>query len=150
VSEELGRYLRDGPDQQRLLAAMAAGHARYKHGGELGSPEPSIYKARVRAHLESAPIAAVTFDPKGQRSYLLADAGRNQVAWIAPHKEQRSTFFQPRRGVDEYVRRQRAFGSARPLDIGAIRGAMTREPTRAVAHAITSVQRAPRGTERGR
>jgi hypothetical protein len=150
VSEDLGRYLRDGVSQQRLLNAMADGHARHKHGRELGSPEPAVYRARVRAHLESAPVALVARDPNGQRTYLLADPARNQVAWIAPHREERSTFFQPRRGVEAYLRRQRAFASSRPLDIEAVRASATRRQTRSVAHSIASVQRGPRGPERGR
>ncbi|MGH2910232.1 MAG: hypothetical protein ACRDK8_13170, partial [Solirubrobacteraceae bacterium] len=133
-----------GPAQRRLLAAMADGHARNRHGRELGSPAPARYRARVRAHLESAPVAMVSTDPNGQRSYLLADPARNQVAWIAPHKEQRSTFFQPRPGVERYLRRQRAFGSSRPLDLRAVRA----EAARQSARSITSAQRAPRA--RGR
>jgi hypothetical protein len=146
MSEELGRYLRDGPAQRRLLAAMADGHARHKHGRELGSPVPAMYQARVRAHLESAPVGVVSTDPNGRRSYLLADPGRNQIAWIAPHKEHRSTFFQPRRGVERYLRQQRGFGSSGPLDIVTVRDAAARQ----TAHSIASAQRAPRGPGRER
>ncbi|HEY3773599.1 MAG TPA: hypothetical protein VGL69_11435 [Solirubrobacteraceae bacterium] len=149
MSEELGRYLRDGPEQRQLLAVMADGHARHKHGRELGSPEPAVYRARVRAHLASASVARVAFDPKGQRTYLLADPARNQVAWIAPHKEGRSTFFQPRQGAAAYVRHQRSFASSLPLDLTAVRVA-AREHARAVPHSITSVERGRHGPERGR
>jgi hypothetical protein len=124
---------------------MADGHARHKHGRELGSPEPAVYKARVRAHLANASVAMVAFDPKGQRTYLLADLSRNQVAWIAPDKAGRSTFFQPRRGAEVYLRRQRAFASTLPLDLAAVR-----TQARSISHSITSVQRGRRGPERRR
>jgi hypothetical protein len=149
VSEELGRYLRDGPAQRHLLAVMADGHARHKHGRELGSPRPAVYQARVRAHLANASVATVAFDPKGQRTYMLADPARNQVAWIAPHKEGRSTFFQPRQGAAAYVRAQRSFASSLPLDLGAVRAA-ARQQTRSASHSISSVQRARLGPEHGR
>jgi hypothetical protein len=149
VSEELGRYLRDGPAQRHLLALMADGHARHKHGRELGSPEPAVYQARVRAHLANAPVATVAFDAKGQRTYLLADPARNQVAWIAPHREERSTFFQPRQGVAGYLRRQRSFASSLPLDLNAVRAA-ARQQTRSISHSITSVQRGRPGPAHGR
>lgn len=149
MSEELGRYLRDGPAQRRLLALMADGHARHKHGRELGSPEPAVYQARVRAHLANAPVATVAFDAKGQRTYMLADPGRNQVAWIAPHKEGRSTFFQPRQGVTGYLHRQRSFASSLPLDLNVVRAA-AHQQTRAVSHSISSVQHGRLDLERGR
>ncbi|HTU32090.1 MAG TPA: hypothetical protein VMF07_22055 [Solirubrobacteraceae bacterium] len=149
MSEELGRYLRDGPAQRHLLAVMADGHARLKHGRELGSPDPAVYRARVRAHLANAPLATVAFDAKGQRTYLLADPARNQVAWIAPHKESRSTFFQPRQGAAAYVRQKRSFASSLPLDLDTVRAAALRQ-TRTISHSITSVQRGRGGPDRGR
>ena len=80
---------------------------------------------------------------------MLADPARNQVAWIAPHKEGRSTFFLPRQGVSAYVRAQRSFASSLPLDLGAVRAA-ARQQTRSAARSVTSVQRARLGPEHGR
>ena len=136
---------------------MAGGHGWTRHGRELRSPSPERYETRVRTHLRRATVAIVSTDPHGRRSYLLADPARNQVAWIAPHKEHRSTFFQPRKGVERYVRRQRAFGSSRTVDLTAARReaarqatAARREAARQAARSVASVQRGTRrhGRER--
>lgn len=103
---------------------MANGHARGKHGAELGDPSRAAYQRRVARHLLSAPIAFAVTGGDGLPRYFLGDPAGNQAAWITPHKERRSTFFQPRNGVTNYVRAQhRAKPAERwaTLNIDAIR-----------------------------
>ena len=104
--EELAAYLGPGADQRRLLRTMADGHARAKHGPELGNPSRAAYQDRVGRHLAQAPLAVAVTD-NGRTRYPVADPRTNQAAWIVPHKEHRSTFFQPRHGVSTYVHFQR-------------------------------------------
>ncbi len=153
VEPPLAAYLQPSPDQRRLLEALAAGHARGKHGRELGNPPPAAYRARVRAHLRRASIGVALEDSRGRPRYLLADPARNQVAWITPHKEHRSTFFAPRQGASAYVRSHLAAATPqrrRTLDLTAIRVAV-RTAARAPAHrAVASSDRATRRTSPAR
>ncbi len=142
----LADYLDRSEDQRRLLEAMSAGHARTKHGRELGEPSPGAYRARVRRHLRRAPIGLEVRDPQGRPRYLIADARTNEVAWITPHREERSTFFVPRSGVHTYLRsvtsRPQGVG---PLDLAAVR-ATGRSPLHSAVRAITSVRRSAQKT----
>jgi hypothetical protein len=149
MSDGLTRYLRDGPAQRRLVAEMANGHARKRHGRELGAPDPVAFAARVRTHLRTAPLAVAVGDGRGQTRYLLADRSANQVAWITPHREHRSTLFAPRQGVDSYLRaRQVASPPGRwvELELGSIRQ-RARSPGRAGPSRVASASRAPAGSE---
>jgi hypothetical protein len=133
---------------------MAAGHGRGKHGRELGAITAHAYRSRVRAHLQVAPVGLIVVDGDGRPRYLLADARANQVAWITPHREQRSTFFQPRAGVHEYLRAVTLrSGEVRPLDLAAVRDSArtrTRTAARTPVRRIASVVRAldPRASAR--
>lgn len=118
---------------------MANGHARAKHGPELGNPSPAAYRARVGRHLDTAPTGVAFRDPNGNTRYLLADATRNEVAWVVPHKEHRSTFFSPRGGAADYVRARQAAGGpdrGRSVDLAA-----ARERARTPVHRVVSADR---------
>jgi hypothetical protein len=138
-----------GAVQRRLLALMADGHGRERHGSELGHPSRATYQRRVARHLREAPFAFEVTGDDDKPRYFVADPARNQAAWITPHKQDRSTFFQPRNGVADYVRHQHETKPAErwiALDIEATRE-RGRESQRTAAHAITSVRRVPRGRQ---
>ena len=134
----LGEYLGDGSAQERLLAQMETGHARQAHGAELGHPSNAAYRARVRSHLANAPLGFAVQGADGRPRFLIADPRANQVAWITPHKEHRSTFFEPRRGVAGYIRYLRDARPAerwRRVDLRAVRAAEASQTARRVSTA---------------
>jgi len=138
-----------GAVQGHLLALMADGHGRAKHGPELGHPSRATYQQRVARHLREAPLAFEVTGDDDKPRYFVGDPTRNQAAWITPHKQDRSTFFQPRNGVASYVRQQHKSKPAErwtALDVEATRK-RGRESHRTAAHSITSVRRVPNGRQ---
>jgi hypothetical protein len=108
---------------------MADGHARRKHGAELGHPSREDFRGQVARHLAEAPLGFAVSAPGGTRRYLIADPRSNRAAWINPRKEHRSTFFGPSQGVEEYLRRARAANPAQRwtrVDLARQRGASTK------------------------
>ena len=144
---ELGRYLQPSPAQRELTAKMRDGHARSRHGADFGNIGPEAFESRIRSHLRRAPLGFAVTDPKGNDRFLLVDPRRGTVAWITPHKEDRSTLFAPRQGVTGYLRASRAAagpGRWRSVDLSAIRD-RERTAARSPARRITSANRAAGG-----
>jgi hypothetical protein len=135
----LREYLRDGAAQRRLLTVMADGHARRKHGAELGNPSRDDFQAQVARHLAEAPLGFAVTASGGKRRYLIADPRSNRAAWINPRKEHRSTFFGPTQGVAEYLRRAQEANPAQRwtrVNVARQRGASSR--VRSAARSATT------------
>ncbi|HET6795218.1 MAG TPA: hypothetical protein VFH45_12275 [Acidimicrobiales bacterium] len=123
--DEPGRFFRPGADREELLDALAAGHGYDKHvgrRGEFGGRDATSregYRAIAERVLDGAE-RGLALEQEGSQALLVGSSAEGAVVYINLTKLNRSTMFQPRRGVGVYLdgralNQQR--GAVRELDV---------------------------------
>lgn len=96
-------FLKAGsPAQQQAIAGIAFGHAFEKHGHELPADSEREFGASAYHDLNNAD-QVLEFSQDGGPALLFSNHSSGMVGWINTSNPEKSTYFRPEFGIDDYV-----------------------------------------------
>lgn len=88
--------------QRQAVQGIANGHAFGKHGKDVPGADQREFGAAAMRDLNSADHV-YEFEQDGGTNLLFTNEGTGMVGWINTTEPERSTYFEPKDGVEDYV-----------------------------------------------